>query len=749
MTNRTEPGQPGRRSLRRGIGAKLALLTAALLAVLVVSSAVLADQTRSTAREYDALLAQQVQQGLAARQMQVEFKKQVQEWKDILLRGFNAADLTDYIGKFHAEDATVDRLNQNLLGKVTDPQAHAQLVRFQDAHRQLDADYERALSTFAAGNGKDPRSADRAVRGLDRPPTDLLDGVVTQLETAIADRVARQEAATASRQRTTLIAGGAVLLLVIAVLVLAVLNIVRPIRRLTREANRTATERLPAAIAAIKQQEAGAPPPVLPAFRSGTQDELSDLGEALNSLQDSALRQAVDQHRADRETADMLINLGRRNQNLLGRMLAQVTELERREQDPNALSELFRLDHAATRVRRNAESMLVLAGATQTRTWSRPVPCVDVVRAALSEIEEYTRVDLHHIEDSAVNGTAVADVVHLIAELVENATHFSPPSTQVTVVGQQIREGYRIRVIDQGVGMTRQELDNANQRIRSTDSSWSDAKLLGLYVVGRLARRRGIEVTLEPSAGRGITASILLPTLVLASDAERQVPRPGRPADAGQPDSQAFGQQPAAATWPQPASPGQPAPSLQAPSQPGSPVRTADPVPAALSTVPPQSSQPTPSQPAPFQPAPFQPAPFQPAPFQSAPLQPASSAQRSTLPEPVPTAATVIDLTAAQGWVEAPTGSPVAPVPARGPAAVPGTNGAVPRRVRGAQLPDLGPAAEPVIAQVERPPAAPESLRWQLRSFQLDVEAARRAIADAGEAASVPDPISPRPEEDR
>ncbi|HEX2808366.1 MAG TPA: ATP-binding protein, partial [Kineosporiaceae bacterium] len=518
-----------------GIGGKLALLTGALLAVLVVSSSLLVDQTRSTARAYDSLLAHQVQQGLLARQMQVEFKKQVQEWKDILLRGFNPADLNQYSAAFHAQDDKVNRLEQALLDTAPDPKVRAQVVKFRDAHRQLDADYEQALSTFVAGGGRDPRTADHAVRGLDRPPTDLIDGAVAQLETTITGRVAEQKQATASRQRLTLLVGGALLLLIVAVLALAVLNIVRPIRRITREAQRTASERLPSAIASIKTSDPDTPPPVMPSFNSGTRDELHDLGQALNSLQDSALRQAIDQHKADRETADMLINLGRRNQNLLGRMLSYVTDLERREQDPEVLSELFRLDHAATRIRRNAESMLVLAGATQTRTWSQPVPCIDVVRAALSEIEEYTRVDLHHVEDGALHGTAVADVVHLIAELVENATHFSPPSTQVTVIGQQIREGYRIRVIDQGVGMTRREVDEANRRIQNSDNTWSDAKLLGLYVVGRLARRRAIQVALEPSAGRGITATILLPTSVLASDVERRGQRPGQPPQPGQP----------------------------------------------------------------------------------------------------------------------------------------------------------------------------------------------------------------------
>jgi hypothetical protein len=394
-------------------------------------------------------------------------------------------------------------------------------------------------------------------------------------------------------------------------------------------------------------------------------------------------------------------------------MLSYVTDLERREQDPDVLSELFRLDHAATRIRRNAESMLVLAGASQTRTWSQPVPCIDVVRAALSEIEEYTRVDLHHVEDGAINGTAVADVVHLIAELVENATHFSPPSTQVTVIGQQVREGYRIRVIDQGVGMTRREVDDANRRIQNADNSWSDAKLLGLYVVGRLARRRAIEVALEPSAGRGITATILLPTSVLASDAERQVTRPGQ----------------------------------VLPSAPSSPTDRGAPAPSAdVGAVIDLTNGADRGERRPMVPAGV------PAQWLTDSEPPARQRTSTTPAVAGPTLTGLPSLVGQSSAALLPAGtsttstSPVvdAPsVPSIGASTTTSTTTsttAVPRRVRGAQLPDLGPTAQPVIGQIEAPPADPDSLRWQLRSFQLDVEAARRAIAETSSARSAEGP---------
>ena len=228
----------------------------------------------------------------------------------------------------------------------------------------------------------------------------------------------------------------------------------------------------------------------------------------------------------------MLINLGRRSQNLLGRMLAQVTELERAEQDPDTLSELFRLDHAATRVRRNAESMLVLQRAPP-RPGPGParLPCMDVVRAALSEIEEYTRVDLHHVEDSAVHGTAVADV----AAPDRRAGRERHPLLAAEHPGQRDRPGGPRGVPDPGHRPGRRDDPPGAGRRQPADPQHRN------LVVGREAagpvrgrpagpRRRGIEVTLEPSAGRGITATVMLPRQLLASEAQRRSPDPGRSA---------------------------------------------------------------------------------------------------------------------------------------------------------------------------------------------------------------------------
>jgi HAMP domain-containing protein len=660
--------------LRWGITAKLGLLAGGLVLVLVTAGGALLLQTGETTHEYDHLLAAQVNEGLAARRIQVEFKRQVQEWKDILLRGSDPDDLTTYTANFRKQDGIVRALTDDLIARTTDPRVRADLTAFRTQHQQLDTAYERALSGFVAGGGRDFATADRLVRGQDRPPTALLDGVVTRLGDTITARVAEQKATAADRQRLGLIAG-LVLLGVLAVLVsIVVRRLVRPIRGLTSAARLVAEESLPGVITQITSMPPHAEPPSLPAYQVNTRDELKDLAEAFTQVQDSAVRLATEQHRAEREAAEMLINLGRRNQNLLGRLLSQVSELERSEQDPEVLDRLFRLDHAATRIRRNAESMLVLAGAPQTRTFCVPVPFEDVIRAALSEIEDYVRVDLYHIEDGMISGSAAADVVHLLAELIENATNFSPPHNQVTVVGQRIREGYRIRVIDQGVGMTQRELTEANEHILRATRGRSDAKLLGLYVVGRLATRRGIEVTLEPSAARGITATVLIPAATMADRHRAPGPSPeALPSPTGPVSLNGAGRRPP--TTPTPSAPtgSAPAPALPSP-------HVADP-----------ASRPGPTDPSPL-------------PRAGRPRPAAAAAPGGPLPRPAASGA---------------SGAPDAGLPV------------MPKRVRGAQLAglDLGDSApERAFAP------APESSRWNLRSLQLDVEAARRMIADPGGA---------------
>jgi signal transduction histidine kinase len=222
-----------------------------------------------------------------------------------------------------------------------------------------------------------------------------------------------------------------------------------------------------------------------------------------------------------RFTSDLLVNLARRNQSLLYRQLGLINQLEDQEQDPDALADLFRLDHLATRIRRNAESLLVLSGEEPPRTWGRPVALVDVVRAAIAETEDLDRVVFAVEERLAIFGNAVADLTHLVAELVENAVHFSPPEANVILRTRpylQIAGAHVLTVEDWGVGMRAEDMAAANDLLATpVDVDLSVSQRLGLHVVARLAQRHGIEVSLTPTPGCGVTAAIVLPPSLFAA----------------------------------------------------------------------------------------------------------------------------------------------------------------------------------------------------------------------------------------
>ena len=221
-----------------------------------------------------------------------------------------------------------------------------------------------------------------------------------------------------------------------------------------------------------------------------------------------------------RFTSDLLVNLARRNQSMLYRQLDIINQLEEQERDPDALAELFRLDHLATRIRRNAESLLVLSGEEPTRVWGQPVPLLDVVRAAIAETEELNRLVFTVDERLAVGGRTVTDLTHLLAELIENAVRFSPPESSVTVRTRpylQAPGAHVLTVEDWGVGMGSAALAAANDLLahpREVDLSVS--KQLGLHVVARLGQRHGIQVSLMPTPGCGITAAVVLPAELFA-----------------------------------------------------------------------------------------------------------------------------------------------------------------------------------------------------------------------------------------
>ncbi|WP_433598452.1 nitrate- and nitrite sensing domain-containing protein [Nocardia sp. CA-135953] len=341
-----------------------------------------------------------------------------------------------------------------------------------------------------------------------------------------------QRRAAALRRDALLALGGILLAALIAVaaevaLVLtSVRAIVRPLAELAAEADDVANHRLPGVIAAWRESDDTQPDPPAPVRTPrGASVEIAAVAAALDGVQTTAFELASEQALVRRNTTESMANLARRNQNLVRRQLGLISEFEREELDPKALSNLFELDHLATRMRRNAESLLVLVGAGSPRRWAEPISLTDVIRAGLSEVDDYRRVLLRRVDDIAITGAVVTDLAHILAELIENGLAFSPPDMEVEIYGRMLPAGYLLAVVDHGVGMPVEQLDEANARLRGeTDFVVAPSRYLGHYVVGRLARRLGIDVELNVSPVSGIVARLLLPAGIVAGEKDRREP---------------------------------------------------------------------------------------------------------------------------------------------------------------------------------------------------------------------------------
>ncbi|NUQ99983.1 MAG: hypothetical protein HOY79_26690 [Streptomyces sp.] len=245
------------------------------------------------------------------------------------------------------------------------------------------------------------------------------------------------------------------------------------------------------------------------------QDDVAQTARALDTVHRACVQLAVDQALLRGNVNAMFTNLSRRSQGLIQRQLSLIDELESREGDPDRLASLYQLDHLATRMRRNGENLLVLAGEEPGRRWTRPVPLVDVLRAAASEVEQYKRIELAAVPATEVPGRVVTDLIHLLAELLENATAFSSPQTEVKVTGHALHEGrVLIEIHDTGIGLAPEDLAAINKRRASPPAlDVSVSRRMGLFVVGRLSQRHGIRIQLRPSDSGGTTALVMLPVV--------------------------------------------------------------------------------------------------------------------------------------------------------------------------------------------------------------------------------------------
>ncbi|WP_200210758.1 sensor histidine kinase [Micromonospora coerulea] len=379
----------------------------------------------------------------------------------------------------------------------------------------------RTSPTFLVDSVKDPIAAIAAV------PLDALFPSVRSMITLgqfvekkiVADVIA--ETGTEQRDALTaawLVGGAAALILLIVVLLsMAVARTVaRPLTRLTRSADRVARVAEAELVRVVDDESEAGQPVRLDPVDVGARDEIGDLARAFERVQSTAARLVERQVAGRRNVAQMFGHVGRRTQNLVGRQIALIDRLERQETDPGRLEHLYLLDHISSRLRRNAGSLVVLSGAAGADGHVAPVQLVDVVRLALGEIEDYTRVDVQVPPGVSAAPAIVGDLVLALAELMENATAFSPPHTRVVVGGELTDGGARLTVVDRGIGMTEDRLAEENARLtRRERLDLAPTEVLGLFVVGRLARRHGWTVDLAPTAGGGVTARLEIPVALL------------------------------------------------------------------------------------------------------------------------------------------------------------------------------------------------------------------------------------------
>jgi len=296
----------------------------------------------------------------------------------------------------------------------------------------------------------------------------------------------------------------------------------RDISGLEATAQHLAEEQLPQLVARLRRGEQPAPAAGESLPRAHTKTaEIARAAEAIASLQHAAVAAAAGEASLRGGIGGVFVSLARRNQSLLQRQLRLIDALEQKASDPAALADLFPLDHLTTRMRRHAEGLIILSGAAPGRSWSEPVPVIDVVRGAVAEVEDYKRVRVLTRAEDAVAGSAVADMIHLLAELIENATLFSPSGTPVEVRAERVANGFAIEIDDRGLGIQPDQMDAINQQLASPpDFDLANADRLGLFVVGKLAVRHGVRVSLRPSPYGGTTAIVLMPHSIVVQTAD-------------------------------------------------------------------------------------------------------------------------------------------------------------------------------------------------------------------------------------
>ncbi|MBB5892130.1 nitrate- and nitrite sensing domain-containing protein [Kutzneria kofuensis] len=467
-------------------------------------------------------------------------KEQDSRKRGILLQVFQNKNFPfDQYRALLAADAELDAAKNDFAKSATPDQQRI----FDDTVTGLIVDDANKLEESALIRGTNGQTLDGLTTTQWDIDSTLTVNLTNQVQQALLQQLQQQtnELANTSQDsaiRNSALVLGALLLALVTALFVA-RSLLRPLRVLRRTALDIADHRLPEEVQRIltDPNPAEAAREVVDPVPIHTKEEVGQLARAFDAVHGEAVRMAAQQALLRDNVNAMFVNLSRRSQALVERQLGLIDRLEQDEQDPDQLANLFELDHLATRMRRNSENLLVLSGTDLGRRLTRPVPAGDVVGAAVSEVEQYARIQVAPTPELTVQGRAVNDLVHLIAELLDNATAFSDPNTKVTVRTAKTRRGeLAIEIHDRGVGMSAADVEETNQRLADPpEVDVAVSRRMGLYVVARLAKRHDIKVRLRGNEDieGGMTALVVVPSsLVLAPGADVSTPPSGgeRPA---------------------------------------------------------------------------------------------------------------------------------------------------------------------------------------------------------------------------
>jgi signal transduction histidine kinase len=491
-------------TIRAGVAAHSISSTEAQAAYTEAISRFLAVTDRLANATQDRALAERIDASLAAARAGEEVAKQSAALGGAYAAGdLDRATLIGLAASRRAEQTQLDELRRSAT-----PAEQARLDGLLRDVTVTAADHMRDAAI--AGDG----SLEPSAAGIWRDSVARKHDGLARVGTSIREDLARTAAARETQGRRDAeifaAAAGLAILFSLALAVAIARSIVRPVRRLT-EAASEAAGRLPTVVEALAQPGADAiTAPTAIAVRG---PEMGRLAEAFNNVNRVAIDVAGEQAALRAGIAEMFTNVARRSQALVERQLGFIDSLEREERDPDVLQSLFRLDHLATRMRRNAESLLVLAGAEAPRRWRDPVLLRDIIRAAAGEVEDFSRVNVADTGWLALPGALTAGTIHLLAELIDNACRFSPPDTPVDVRVHELDGHYVVTIHDRGLGMSDVAMAAANEKLaRPPLLEAAVTGQLGLFVAGRIAGRSGLTVRLTRSPWGGVSANLFVPS---------------------------------------------------------------------------------------------------------------------------------------------------------------------------------------------------------------------------------------------